>query len=179
MARYRRVGTVARWKPVHLGHAAVLEALCDGADHVLVGVGSANRHDLKNPFTFEETVAMIRAALPGRENFELLAVPDLNDGPRWRLMVRDLFGELDLFFTDNPYVAHLMEGLYEVARPVSLVPAERRVAVDGTRVRFEMAKGDAWRGWVPAAVADYIAANGLDARFRREFGLEALAASVA
>ena len=26
-ARFARIGTVARWKPVHLGHAAMLEAL--------------------------------------------------------------------------------------------------------------------------------------------------------
>jgi nicotinamide-nucleotide adenylyltransferase len=171
-----RIGMVARWKPVHHGHAAVLRALCDGAATALVGVGSANRYNLRNPFTFGESAEMIRLALGGRENCQVFPVPDLDDGPRWRDMVVGLFGPLDLFVTDNPYVAHLMAPEYRVRRPVDLVPAAERVPLDGTLVRREMAKGAGWRGMVPPEVGEYILERGLDARFRREFGLETLAA---
>ncbi len=175
MERFGRVGMVARWKPVHIAHAAVLEALCDRAERVLVGIGSANRYDLRNPFTAAETATMIRLALPGRDNFRTLEVPDLGDGPRWREMVLGLFGPLDLFVTANPYVASLLGADYRVVRPVTLVAEERRVPLDGTTVRAEMARGDGWRQMVPPAVADYLAEGGLDARFRREFGLATLA----
>ena len=50
---------VARWKPVHLGHAAVLRALCDRGEQALIGVGSANRYDARNPFTVAETREML------------------------------------------------------------------------------------------------------------------------
>lgn len=179
MARFGRVGMVARWKPVHLGHAAVLRALCENADAVVIGVGSSNRHSLRSPFSYEETAEMITVVLAGRKNFFLLPVPDLDDGPRWRLMVRELFGELDLFLTDNPYVAGLMKGLYEVARPVEIVLPEERVAVDGTQVRLEMARGGEWERLVPPEVAAVIREKKLDERFRKEFGLEALASSLA
>ena len=86
---------------------------------------------------------------------------------------------LDAFVTDNPYVASLMRETYRVMRPVEFVAPADRVAIDGTTVRREMAKGDdAWRALVPSAVADYIVARGLDARFRREFGLETLAGTI-
>jgi nicotinamide-nucleotide adenylyltransferase len=170
-----RIGMVARWRPVHLGHAPVLRALCECASQALIGIGSSNRYDVRNPFTLEETVDMIRLVLAGRQNYTLIPVPDLDDGPRWRVMVTELFGALDLFVTDNPYVLSLLSEDYTITRPVELVPEEQRVAVDGRLVRREMARGGGWRELVPGQVADYIMAKGIDERFRREFGLETLA----
>lgn len=166
---------IARWKPVHLGHAAVLEALADRADHAIVGIGSSNKHDASNPFTADETAAMIRLALPGRENVELVEVPDLGHGPRWRAMVVEMFGPLDLFATANGYVKSLLERDYRVVHPVWLIPPDRRVAVDGTMVRRRMARGEDWRALVPAVVAAYLDEHALVDRFREEFGAETIA----
>ena len=172
---FERVGMVARWRPVHLGQSPVLRALCDRADHALIGIGSSNRYNLRNPFTLEVTSDMIRLVLAGRENYTLVPVPDLDDGPRWREMILDLFGPLDLFVTDNPYVASLLTGDFTITRPVTLVPEHEKVPIDGTMVRREMARGDGWCTLVPPEVAEYISLNQLDERFRREFGLAALA----
>lgn len=170
-----RIGMVARWQPVHRGHAAILRALCACAAQAQIGIGSANRHDARNPFSLEETSDMIRLVLDGRENYTLVPVPDLDDGPRWRAMVIDMFGPLDLFVTDNAYVTSLLAGDYRIVRPVALVPADDRVPIDGTMVRRAMARGDGWRELVPETIADYIADGRLDERFRREFGLHVLA----
>jgi len=101
---FARLGMVARWRPVHRGHTPVLRALCRRADLALIGIGSANRYNVRNPFTLEETRHMLGLALPEQDNYQLIAVPDLDDGPRWREMILGLFGPLDLFVTDNPYV---------------------------------------------------------------------------
>jgi nicotinamide-nucleotide adenylyltransferase len=141
----------------------------------MIGVGSSNRYDVRNPFTVDETTDMIRLVLAGRDNYTVIPVPDLNDGPRWREMVLELFGHLDLFVTANPYVASLMEGDFRLARPVELVAEDERVPIDGTMVRRAMARGNGWCELVPAEVGEYIVDNGLDERFRREFGLQTLA----
>ena len=169
------VGMVARWQPVHNGHVPVLHALCDIADRAIIGIGSANRHTVRNPFSLSETVDMIRLVMAERDNYILLPVPDLDDGPRWRAMVVEMFGSLDLFVTANPYVWSLLDAEYPLAKPVDLVPAQARVAVDGTMVRRTMARGDGWQNLVPGEVAEYITDRQLDERFRREFGLQALA----
>ncbi len=174
-SRLDRIGMVARWRPVHLGHASILRALCNRASRALIGIGSSNRYDLRNPFTLEETIDMIRLVLAGRMNYTLIPVPDLDDGPRWRLMVVDLLGPLDLYVTANPYVASLLARDYAIARPVELVPEAERMPVDGSMVRREMARGDGWQDLVPPEVAEYITSRELDRRFRREFGLQALA----
>jgi nicotinamide-nucleotide adenylyltransferase len=175
LGRLARIGMIARWQPVHLGHAPILRELCDRASLALVGIGSSNRHNLRSPFTVEERSDMIRLVLAGRENYSVVPVPDLDDGPRWRRMVLELLGSVDLFVTDNPYVASLLKDDYAVVRPVELVPPDDRIPIDGTMVRREMARGDGWRVLVPDAVADYITSGGLDVRFRREFGLQTLA----
>lgn len=172
---FQRIGMVARWRPVHLGHVPVLRGLCDAADHALIGIGSANRYNARNPFTLDETIDMIRLILGKRDNYTLIPIDDLDDGPRWRLLILDIFGSLDAFFTANPYVANLMRGDYNVLHPIKLVPKEARVRVDGTMVRRAMARGDTWRSLVPDEVAEYIEAHALDTRFRREFGLETIA----
>jgi nicotinamide-nucleotide adenylyltransferase len=169
------IGMIARWRPVHLGHAAVLNAICRGGERVLIGIGSSNRYNLRNPFTLEETGDMLGIALEGYANYSLLPVPDLDDGPRWRGMVRDLFGPLDLFVTGNPYVASLMKETYPLAHPADLLAPDERVPIDGSMVRRAMARGEDWGALVPPGVAAYITKHGLDERFRREFGLETLA----
>lgn len=173
--RVARIAMIARWKPVHLGHAAVLEALADRADHAIVGIGSPNKYDASNPFTADETAAMIRLVLDGRDNVELVEVPDLGHGPRWRAMVVGMFGPLDLFVTANGYVRSLLEHDYRVIHPVWLIAPERRVAVNGTMVRRRMARDESWRELVPPVIAGYLDANRLVDRFRREFGAETVA----
>jgi len=167
---------VARWKPVHLGHAAVLESLLETAEHVAIGIGSSNRYGLQNPFTAEESAEMIRRVLRGvpPERYDLIEVPDLGHGPRWRAMVAELFGPLDLFVTANPWVRELMREIYRVVHPVSLIPPERRIPLDGTAVRRAMARGEGWREMVPPEIATYLQDEGLVRRFRREFGLATL-----
>lgn len=166
---------IARWKPVHLGHAAVLEALVARAEHAWIGIGSSNRYDVQNPFTAAESAAMIRRVLGEREGYSIVEVPDLGHGPRWRAMVAEMLGPLDLFVTANPYVRDLMQEVYPVVHPVSLIPPERRIAVDGTGVRKAMARGEGWREMVPPDVAAYLEEEGLVQRFRREWGLATLA----
>jgi len=166
---------IARWKPVHRGHAAVLRALAARAGHVLLGIGSSNRLNARNPFTVAETRDMLERVLGQRSNVTLLGVPDLDDGPRWRAMVVELFGRLDAFVTANPYVAGLLADDYRIVHPVDLVPVTERVPIDGTGVRREMARGEGWRALVPDEVAAYIEERGLDRRFRGSFGLETLA----
>ncbi|MBL8062525.1 MAG: hypothetical protein JNK32_05870 [Anaerolineales bacterium] len=176
--QFTRIAMIARWKPLHLGQAAVLRALCNGAGHALIGVGSSNRYNLRNPFTLAETESMLRLALPDFTNYEIIPVPDLDDGPRWRAMVKEMFGSLDAFVTDNPYVANLMKDDYRLMRPVDWLDPSEHLRIDGTTVRVLMANGEGWQDWVPPRVAQFIEENKLDERFRREFGLETLAMQI-
>lgn len=172
---YARIAMIARWRPVHLGHEVILRALCRSGEHVLIGIGSSNRYNVRNPFTLDETQHMLQLVLAEFKNYELIPVPDLDDGPRWRVMIREMFGALDVFVTENPYVASLLKDDYRIKRPVELILPEEQIPVDGSAVRRAMARGEDWESLVPSAIAEYIKSNRLDMRFREEFGLQTLA----
>lgn len=165
-----RIAMVARWKPVHLGHAAVLRGLSDAGRQVIIGIGSSNKYDARNPFSAAETAAMIGRVLAGRSNYTVIEVPDLGNGPKWRLMVRELCGPLDAFVTANDYVHGLMEEFYPIVHPAALLDPRDRSRLTGTQVRRAMlAGGDDWQKLVPRCIADYLIEQKLLDRFRREF----------
>lgn len=170
-----RVGIVARFRPVHLGHAAVLEALRVRAQSLVIGIGSSNRVDLRNPWSAAEVREMLGRVLGDDPRVVVVDIPDLDDGPRWRALVLGALGPLDHFFTANEVVRTLLAGDYLVSHPGGVVPALRRVALCATDVRVAIAEGgDAWRALVPGAVAEYLEQRGLVARFRRDFGAATL-----
>jgi nicotinamide-nucleotide adenylyltransferase len=166
---------VARWQPVHKGHEPILRALCTQSTHALIGIGSSNKHNLRNPFSLEDRIAMLNLVLNKWQNYKLIPVPDLDNGPRWKALIKDLFSPLDLFVTDNPYVAQLLADDYPLMRPVELIAKDEQIPIEGRKVRLAMASNEKWQKFVPKEIADYIISNQLDTRFRHEFGLQTLA----
>ncbi len=177
-----KIGAVGRFRPLHLGSATLLEELCEQAERVVIGIGSCNKYNARNPFTAKETMEMIDLYLRQRfSNYEFVNIPDyghipeFSDGRKWAEEVVNAYGELDAFVSGNDYVKELLSPHYEVIRSVDMIPKERWVRASGTMVRMAMATGEDWKQLVPAVAADYLESNGLVERFRREFGLQTLA----
>lgn len=176
-----RIGCVGRFKPVHLGAEAMLEAICENADHAFIGIGSSNKYNLRNPFTAEETSEMVHLVLDPRfSNYEIIPVqdkahlPEHRDGQAWKNQILDLFGPLDYFITGNDYVKSLLEPHYRIIHPASIILPEKQLPLRGTEVRIEMARGEGWETLVPKEVAGYLKDHHLIDRFRKEFGLQSL-----
>jgi len=170
-----KAGAIGRFKPLHLGGAVLLEAVCENAEYAVIGIGSPNQYNARNPFTAEETKDMIKLVLDRFDNYEIIEVPDLFNEPKWIEQAKRLYENLDAFVSGNDYVAGLLKDQYKIIHPVEIVPAEKQIRVRATEVRYEIARGGNWEQHVPEKVAEYIRQNGLDERFRKEFGLETLA----
>ncbi len=177
-----RVGVVGRFRPLHNGSALMLECICEQAEEVIIGIGSANKYNIRNPFTPKETREMIDLYLEPRfSNYSFLEVPDFAhipeyaDGKKWTEYVLEHYGKLDHFVNGNDYVRQLLQPYYDFIHPATLIPPEKHIWVKGAMVRMEMARGGNWKALVPGAVGDYLEKNGLVERFRKEFGLQTLA----
>lgn len=177
-----RAGVVGRFRPLHLGSALMLEALCEQAEDVTIGIGSSNRYNARSPFTAEEAMDMINLHLrPRFRNYSFVSVPDyghipeFKDGKKWAEEAVAAYGTLDCFVTGNEYVKQLLAPHYPAISSYEIIPRESWIMLSGTMVRTAMAQGSLWKPMVPAAVADYLERNGLVERFRKEFGLETLA----
>ena len=77
-----RVGGIGRWKPLHKAGAVMLETVCSMADQVLIGIGSINKYNARNPFTAEESKEMLDRFLKDRfDNYQILFIPDFGHLP--------------------------------------------------------------------------------------------------
>lgn len=178
-----QIAAIGRFKPLHLGGAALLENMCQVADHAIIGVGSSNKYNLRNPFTATESAKMIDSYLSSRfDNYSILLVPDFGhlpggrDGSLWKQYILENFTGTKCFVTGNLYVASLLEDQYRILHPTDIVPASRRRDVSGTKVRLAMASSDSsWQEMVPTEVANYLTKNHLVERFISEFGEQTLA----
>jgi nicotinamide mononucleotide adenylyltransferase len=179
---YSTLAVIGRFKPLHIGGQHMLEAVCTAAEHVIIGLGSCNKYNIRNPFTSDESQAMIESALSTQfKNYsfrhisDFAHIPKYQDGQRWREEIKQQFGTLDGFVTANPYVTKLLETDYAIIHPIDLIPKHNWIYLNATMVRAAMAKGDDWKHYVSSPVEQYIRDNKLDLRFRKEFGLATLA----
>ena len=182
MKKFHKLGVIGRFKPLHNGGALLLETVCEQAEHVIIGIGSPNKYNMRNPFTAEETKEILEAYLSPRfKNYEIVFVqdyahiPEYSDGKKWKEETVKRFGSLDAFVTGNDWTAELLKQDYKILHPAELIPEEKWIMLRATMVRVEMAKGGNWQELVPEAVARYIKENKLDERFRKEFGLQTIA----
>lgn len=176
--KFSRTGCIGRFKPLHNGGALMLKYMCKHSDHVIIGIGSSNKYNLRNPFTCLESKEMIDSYLKKNfSNYEFVYIPDFahipehSDGEKWKEYVFEKFGKLTYFVSGNEYVNKLLKEDYKILHPTNLIPTNERVLLKGTAVRFEMAKGDNWKNLVPSSVFEYITENKIDVRFRKQFGL--------
>ena len=75
---------IGRFQPFHNGHKAVIEAALEQAKEVVIVVGSSfAARNIRNPFTFEERKAMIKAVFPS-DNVKVVPVSDYPyDDNKW------------------------------------------------------------------------------------------------
>jgi len=179
--RLGKLGFVGRFKPLHNGGLVMLEELCKKADDLLIGIGSCNKYNLRNPFTADESAEMIELVLSQKfSNYHVVQIPDFaqipeyQDGQKWKQYVLEKFGSLDYFVSSNEFVRALLQDSYRIIHPAELIPKEKLQKIKSTQVRVEMAKYGNWKDFVPEKVARYLEENGIVERFRKEFGLQTL-----
>ncbi len=177
-----KIGLIGRFKPLHNGAALMLDAALSNANEVIIGIGSSNKYNLRNPFTSIETEEMLNTYLSKKHNnYKIILVPDFGhipeykDGQKWRSYVKENFGNLDAFVTANEYVESLLREDYKIIHSWELIPRENWLELRATMVRIKMASGDSWKSFIPIEVSEYLEKNNLVERFRKEFGLQTLA----
>lgn len=170
-----KVGLIGRFKPLHNGNSTLLEAACESSDKVLIGIGSSNKYDLRNPFTAQESEEMINSVLSKRfSNYSFIYIPDFGNDKKWGNEVLTHFRNLDYFITGNAYTSEILKDSYKIIHPFDLVPEYRQSELNSSKVRIEIARNGNWKELVPAPVANYLEQNKLIERFTREFGKQTL-----
>ena len=147
--RFDAAVVIGRFQPLHLGHLDILQQALALAPRCVVVLGSAHQvRTPKNPFTWAERAGMITQALPeaDRGRAQFLAMRDYYNEVRWSAAVRaGVAALLAPTPTAEPRVApsvalvgHFKDassGYLRAFPDWTLVPAPRRLSVDGTPLR--------------------------------------------
>ncbi len=162
---------IGRFQPFHSGHASLLQLALDTAPRVIIVLGSSfHARSARNPFTWQERMAMIAASLPpaDQQRVSYVALRDYYDDARWadalHREVQQQAGEgsqtaLIGHFKDasSYYLNHFPQW--------QLIAAENERAIDATRIRRILFEAEdieislaVLAELLPTAVRQYLAA---------------------
>lgn len=100
--KYDALVFIGRFQPFHNGHKAIVDAALEKAKEVIIVVGSSfAARNIRNPFTFEERKAMIKAEFP-QDNVKVVPVVDYPyDDNKWVAAVQSVVYSA-ISFTPDP-----------------------------------------------------------------------------
>ena len=133
-----------RTQPPHIGHMSMLEAACKKAKKVVIGVGTSNVIDERNPYTADEREQMVGYSLreKGYSNYEFVRIPDFETDEEWVDHVKKYaLEEETVVVSGNDWVKDIFtkEG-YEVLHPKDII--EHYIDINATKVRELICKED-------------------------------------
>lgn len=128
-----------RTQPPHIGHISMLEAACNNAHEVIIGIGSANIINTENPYYSIEREMMLRKSLEdkGLKNYRFVHMPDFNDDKDWLDYVLDNAGMYTntKIVSGNPWVEEVFSKKgYGIVKPEELI-GEDLIDISATRLR--------------------------------------------
>ena len=155
--KYPSLGIIGRFKPLHNGGHNLLKEACKRAEHVLIGIGSSNVYDSRNPFTAKESKEMIDRSL-GKEfdNYTIIFIPDFFNGEKWKNYIINKFENIEYFVSGNNCVRDLLKNHFKLLSPEDLILSENKIELNATQVRLEIRNGNNWKNLVPKEVALYL-----------------------
>jgi len=156
---------VGRFQPFHNGHWEVIRSLMREVDELIIVVGSSQKsHELDDPFTAGERIAMIKAALdemkvePSR--YYLIPVPDSTMHSLWASQVVAYCPSFDIVYSNEPLTRRLLK---EAGKIVRGIPMFQREVYSATEVRRRILADEDWRELLPKSVVRIIEEiNGVD-----------------
>ncbi|UCD03145.1 MAG: nicotinamide-nucleotide adenylyltransferase [Candidatus Aenigmatarchaeota archaeon] len=146
---------VGRFQPFHKGHLKVVESLAKRYDILYIVIGSANESGtVKNPFTVEERIEMIKRSLEPRgiTNFELHSIQDFHDDKMWTTLIKKSV-DFDVVYSRNSWTLDCFRKEGTKARKHKFYQQRK---YSGHEIRRRILHGISWRDLVPLEVYDYL-----------------------
>lgn len=156
---------VGRFQPFHLGHLSAVKFALRKVGMLWIVIGSAQKsHEMKNPFTAGERLAMIKATLDANRinprAWHAIPVNDMDVHSLWVSQIELLIPKYDVVFTNDPFSTTLFR---ERGKRVIEVPLLKRNFLSATEVRRRIADNEDWKPLVPKQVAAMIKqVNGIE-----------------
>ena len=141
---------VARFQPLHKGHLHVMKSLLKKYNLVIV-IGSINKKDKKNPFSFILRKNMIDASLRDyKGKYRIIGIKDVHDDKKWVGSIGKK-AKFDFVVSGNEWVKRCFPGK-ETRKPKMLYSKK----YNGTKIRKLIREGKKWQNLVPEECVEII-----------------------
>jgi nicotinamide mononucleotide adenylyltransferase len=128
---------VARFSPIHFGHIAAIMYDLMVCDSIIIGIGSANKLNAKNPFPIDLREKWLREAL---DEFELTSkvtqivrLDDFGDDQKWYENIMQVTDPFDVVLSSN--IEEVNRVFLERNIPTLTVPEVERSSLQATKIR--------------------------------------------
>ncbi|MEN9327342.1 MAG: hypothetical protein RI947_150 [Candidatus Parcubacteria bacterium] len=149
---------IGRFQPFHNGHLFVIQEALKHCAKVNIGVGSANKHDTDNPYTYGQREMML-TIMASHEQLNtriknIFPIHDVGDDTAWLRDVTLLTPESEVVVSNNEWV----NGIFESASmPVIRPHFFDREHLEGMQIRsFIRSEDPSWHARVPSYLISYI-----------------------
>ena len=130
---------MGRFQPFHKGHLYLIKQALEKAEELIIVVGSSNKNDERNPYSFTERKKQIEEVLKKHKLLEkikkITPQPDHPDDGVWFKNLKKKIGEFDVAFGNNEWVNGILES---AGREVIRVPLYKRHIYEGTKIRKKL-----------------------------------------
>jgi len=136
---------IGRFQPLHRGHVHAIMSALERYDCLTIAIGSINKRDKKNPYSYSKRKSMLREALLGYEDrVRIIGIRDTTDA-KWVKKIKKI--KCDAIISGNDYVWRLL-GEEKLEKPDFLKPK----TYNGTRIREKLSRGLPVSNLVPQAI---------------------------
>ncbi len=155
--KYRLGFIIGRFQPFHKGHKYLIEESLKLADKIIIGIGSANKSDEKNPWSWEERKKVIETFLQ-HEGLEknvkdIIPLFDNPDDDVWFQNLQKATGQFDVTIGNNPWNNGIIE---RHGIPAIAIGFKKRHVWEGVQIRQLMNKKEKWEDRVPDYLLSFI-----------------------
>ncbi len=155
-----------RFQPFHLGHMdAIQQCLDAGAQHIIIGIGSPDLIDSSNPWTLQQRIDMLQAALDEyhipTKTVTIEPIPDFDTDQEWYDFIIDELPAFDVVVSGNERVQDIFDSC-----PHTILDPELESDIDthATQIRAWLTHKEYKKAQesLPSSVRKYIQTHGRD-----------------
>lgn len=150
MKKYKTGLVIGRFQPFHLGHKYLIEQALEICDNIILGIGSSNKSDGKNPYSADVRVEFLQKFIDeeklSKRVSRILKLYDNPDDDVWFENLIKQTGIFDVTIGNNPWNNGIIErhGISAVT-----VGFFERHKLEGIKIRKLMEEKKKWEDRVP------------------------------
>lgn len=148
---------IGRFQPFHLGHLSLFRQAFSCVKNAVIGIGSVNVHDEKNPFDENTVRHMIDIVLEKEDMrgrvIQIFGIPDFHDDLKWSSYILHHSLPFDVVISHNDWVTQIFKARNT---PVLEIPFYHRDLYEGALIRARMKRSESWKDRVPPYLIDMI-----------------------